>query len=35
MAKVMYVMGNLGAIGSERIDAVALADGQIISQRPP
>ena len=31
----MYVVGNLGAIGNERIDAVTLTDRQIISQRTP
>jgi hypothetical protein len=35
VGKIVYVVGNLGAIGSERIDAVTLTDHQIISQRTP
>ena len=33
--KVVYVAGNFGAIGTERINAVTLTDRQIISQRTP
>src|SRR5207248_4574718 len=33
MGKVVHIVGNLGAIGSERIDAVTLTDRQITSQR--